>query len=149
MRSYTLLNKLKGNIMSDNLQRVHGDSQPVFAIDTRNGPVAGTAAPAGVTTNFIGPAFQFFSLDLGAALTTQMNIGGAVEAAIKCMTQLSTIQMYQVEAADGLMSVCLYPVGAWTASDLQVALRALGTVNGHVFTGNATAVDVGFKLAAS
>jgi hypothetical protein len=134
--------------MSNNLARVHGDVQPVFAIDTRNGPVASTAAPAGVATNFIGPALAFFGMDIGADPATQMAVGGAVEAVIQCVTQLSVIQLYQVEATSGALSMAVYPVGAWTAATLQTAVRALGTVNGYDLSG-ATVTDVGFKLATA
>ena len=45
---------------------VNGDAQPVFAIDTQNGPVDSNTYLAGVPTNFAGPALDFFGIDLGA-----------------------------------------------------------------------------------
>lgn len=138
----------KENIMANNLQRVHGDVQPVFQIDTRNGPVPSTNPGAGVVTNFIGPAMDFFGLDLGGDPATQLAIGGAVEAVLFSIQQLATTMIYQVEATSGAMSVGVYPVGAYTAADLQAQVRALGTVNTYDLSG-ATVTNVGFKLAVS
>jgi len=130
--------------------RTHGDSQPVFAIDVQNGPVASTADANGTVTNLYGPAFDFFGLDLGAAPTAQLGVGGAVGAVNQAIEQLATIAMYQVQASSAAnnMSVAVYPVGAWTAATLQTAVRALGTVNGYDLSG-ALVTNVGFKLAAS
>jgi hypothetical protein len=44
------------------------------------------------------------------------------------------------------MSIAVYPVAAWTAADLQAAIRALGTVNGYDLSG-AAVTNNGFKLA--
>jgi hypothetical protein len=139
--------------MANNLQKVHGDTQAVFHMDTANGPIAGDAAPTGAVVNLIGPAFQFFGMDLGGDPAAQMNVGGAIEAVIQCAQQLSTVQLYQVQATTGVMSIALFPVGAWTAATLQAAIRVLGpaangTVNGYDMSG-ATVTDLGFKLAAA
>ena len=149
--------------------RTHGDAQPVFAIDTLNGPVASTAVATGATTNFIGPAMDFFSFDLGAAPTAQLGVAGAVSAVLQSMAQLSTVMIYSVSATANAtnMSVGVYPVGAFgetalgTAGyNLQVAIRALGTVNSYSLAGalvsgaasTATAQDgfnQGFRLAST
>lgn len=134
--------------MANNLQKVHGDVQGVFAIDTANGAIAPGAAPAGVATNFIGPAMDFFGMDLGADPATQMAVGGAVEAVLNSIAQLGTVMLYQVEATSGAMSVAVYPKGAYTAANLQTQVRALGTVNTYDLSG-ATVTNVGFKLAAA
>ena len=69
--------------------RTHGDTKPVFAIDTLNG--AGSAT-TGVAVQIAGPKLDFFSMDLGGSLYTsandnQMGTGGAVEKVIQCITQ--------------------------------------------------------------
>ena len=73
--------------------RTHGDSQPVFAIDVQNGPVASTANANGTPTNFVGPAFDFFGLDLGAAPTTQLGVNGAISAVNQAIEQLATVSV--------------------------------------------------------
>ena len=123
--------------------RVHGDSLPVFAIDTLAGP---GGASVGVPVQIAGPKLEFFSLDLGADAAGQLGTGGAVEKVIQCITQLATTHYYQVEDSSGAMSNAVYPVAAWTASSLQTAIRALGTVNGYDLSG-ATVANNGFKLA--
>ena len=124
--------------------RTHGDAQPVFAMDVLNGPVASTTNAANTPTNFTGPKFDFFGLDLGGAPTAQLGVAGAVAAVLQCMEQLSTVMMYQVSPTANAvnMSVALYPTEGWgnvtdgTAGyNLQTAIRALGTVNGYSLSG--------------
>ena len=130
--------------------RTHGDSQPVFAIDTLNGPVASTASADGTTTNFIGPAMDFFGFDLGAAPTDQLGVDEMVAQVMVSIEQLSTVMMYSVQATSNTtnMSVAVYPVGAYTAAALQTQVRALGTVNGYDLSG-AVVTNVGFRLAST
>lgn len=130
--------------------RTHGDAQPVFAMDVQNGPVASTTAADGTTTNFIGPAMDFFGFDLGAAPTTQLGVDEMVAQVMVSIEQLSTVMMYSVAATANVtnMSVAVYPVGAYTAATLQAQVRALGTVNGYDLSG-ATVTNVGFRLAST
>jgi hypothetical protein len=130
--------------------RTHGDAQPVFAMDVQNGPVASSTAADGTTTNFIGPAMDFFGFDLGAAPTTQLGVDEMVAQVLQSIEQLSTVMMYSVSATANVtnMSVAVYPVGAYTAATLQTQIRALGTVNGYDLSG-ATVTNVGFRLAST
>ena len=130
--------------------RTHGDAQPVFAMDVQNGPVAPSTAADGTTTNFIGPAMDFFGFDLGAAPTTQLGVDEMVAQVMVSIEQLSTVMMYSVQATANTtnMSVAVYPVGAYTAAALQTQIRALGTVNGYDLSG-ATVTNVGFRLAST
>jgi hypothetical protein len=130
--------------------RTHGDAQPVFAMDVQNGPVASSTAADGTTTNFIGPAMDFFGFDLGAAPTTQLGVDEMVAQVMVSIEQLGTVMMYSVAATTNVtnMSVAVYPVGAYTAAALQAQVRALGTVNGYDLSG-ATVTNVGFRLAST
>jgi len=130
--------------------RTHGDAQPVFAMDVQNGPVASSAAANGTTTNFIGPAMDFFGFDLGAAPTDQLGVDEMVAQVMQSIEQLATVMMYSVSATSNVtnMSVAVYPVGAYTAAALQTQIRALGTVNGYDLSG-ATVTNVGFRLAST
>jgi len=133
--------------------RTHGDSLPVFAIDT----LAGSGgANLGTAVQIAGPKLDFFSMDLGGELYTsannnQLGTNGAVEKVIQCITQLATVHFYQVDAS-GAMSIAVYPTGAWTASDLEDAIQALGTVsaygtNSSYSLASASVANNGFKLA--
>ncbi len=130
--------------------RTHGDAQPVFAMDVQNGPVASSTAADGTTTNFIGPAMDFFGFDLGAAPTAQLGVDEMVAQVMVSIEQLATVMMYSVAATSNVtdMSVAVYPVGAYTAAALQTQIRALGTVNGYDLSG-ATVTNVGFRLAST
>jgi hypothetical protein len=130
--------------------RTHGDSQPVFAMDTLNGPIASTTNANGTTTNFIGPGMDFFGFDLGAAPTTQLGVSGAISSVLQSIEQLATVMIYSVSATASVtnMSVAVYPLGAYTASALQTQIQALGTVNGYDLSG-ATVTNVGFRLAST
>jgi hypothetical protein len=130
--------------------RTHGDAQPVFAMDVQNGPLAPTTAANGTTTNFIGPAMDFFGFDLGAAPTDQLGVDEMVAQVMVSIEQLSTVMMYAVQATANTtnMSVAVYPVGAYTAAALQTQVRALGTVNGYDLSG-AVVTNVGFRLAST
>ena len=130
--------------------RTHGDAQPVFAMDVQNGPVAPNTAANGTTTNFIGPAMDFFGFDLGAAPTDQLGVDEMVAQVMVSIEQLSTVMMYAVQATSATtnMSVAVYPVGAYTAAALQTQVRALGTVNGYDLSG-AVVTNVGFRLAST
>jgi hypothetical protein len=130
--------------------RTHGDSQPVFAMDTLNGPIASTTNADGTTTNFIGPGMDFVGFDLGAAPTTQLGVSGAISAVLQSIEQLATVMIYSVSATASVtnMSVAVYPLGAYAAADLQTQIRALGTVNGYDLSG-ATVTNVGFRLAST
>ena len=130
--------------------RTHGDAQPVFAMDVQNGPVAPSTAADGTTTNFIGPAMDFFGFDLGAAPTTQLGVDEMVAQVMVSIEQLATVMMYSVSATASVtnMSVAVYPVGAYTAAALQTQIRALGTVNGYDLSG-AVVTNVGFRLAST
>jgi len=125
--------------------KVHGDTQPVFAIDTLAGP---GGAGAGVPVQIAGPKLDFFGMDLGGDPSAQDGTGGAIDAVIRCITQLATVHFYQYQASASAnnFSIAVYPTAAWTASDLQAAIRALGTVNGYDLSG-ATVTNNGFKLA--
>ena len=124
--------------------RTHGDSLPVFALDQQAGP--GAVTGYGHPVNPAGPELDFFSTDLGADAAGQLGTLGAVESVLRCIEQLATVHFYQVEASTGAASFAVYPVGAWSASALQTAIRALGTVNTYDLSG-ATVASNGFKLA--
>ena len=84
------------------------------------------------------------------AITGECGVGEAVEAALQSIAQLATVMMYQVQAG-ALMSVAVYPKGAYTAGTLETQLEALGaTVGANNFDMQVvTVTDLGFKLAVA
>jgi len=142
---------------------VSGGSQPVFSIDTRNGPqlsanVAYT--PAATPTNFAGPALEFYQIGNLSGIQNQAQVNGAVQVIDQALQQLCTIAIQQVNTNS--ISIATYPLGAFggnasvSAAAVQALVVALGNIqitNGGVTTGfSATGAEVtnlGFKLAAS
>ena len=139
-----------------------GGSQPVFATDTLNGPqlaATTTYTPAGVPTNFMGPALDFFGCDLGADPSTEAEVNGMLQTLLQTIQQTATVAIYQVAATANVtnFSVATYPTGAFntatngtdnSAATLQAIVRALGTVAGYNLAA-ADVTNVGFRLASS
>ena len=135
------------------ITNVSGGSQPVFAIDTNNGPqlaATTTYTPAGTPTNLAGPACDFFGCDLGADPSTEAEVNGMLQLLLQSIQQFATVAVYQVAATSNKtnFSVALFPVGAYTATTLQAQIRALGTVAGYDLSA-ADVTNVGFRLATT
>lgn len=120
--------------------RTNGDAQPVFALDTQNGPVAPATASNGVPVQPAGPKLDFFQLTIAGA-TGGQGVNGVVSNALASIQQLATVAMYQVDTGN-LISVAVYPTGAFS-TDGSVGANIRAT------TGASAATNTGFKLAAS
>ena len=116
---------------------VSGGSQPVFATDTLNGPVAqGANLAAQPVVNFQGPKLDFYGITANAALTG--NIGGPATAVngfiantLQAIQQVSTVAMYQVNpAANTVLNVATFPVGGYANS--AVLLATAQAANGAI-----------------
>jgi hypothetical protein len=137
---------------------VSGGSQPVFAIDTLNGPqLAANVAytPAGTPVMIMGPKLDFFGVgNCPSSISNQAEVNGAIQQILQQIQLTSTVAFYQ--AGNTQISLAVYPTGAYTAATLQAAIRGLGniqvsaagTVTGYnVSTVNVT--NVGFDLSAT
>jgi hypothetical protein len=124
--------------------KTKGTSQPVFALDTANGSIAGATSLAGLPVQPQGPKLDFFSLTANASINTSGNTNGYVGNVISSIQQLATVAVYQVDGQQ--ISLAIYPTGAYTAATLvvqaQLANAAIGITAANVG-------DVGFKLATS
>lgn len=103
--------------------RVNGDSKPVFHLDVNSYTNSGVnAVTSGTPVQPQGPKLDFFTFEAAGALT-----GAEVAQAIQSIQQLATIYIYEyTDAAQDLLAVALYPVGAYTAASLETQLQALG-----------------------
>lgn len=108
--------------------RVNGDSSGVAVYDVGVYVNGTTSGAVGTPIQPQGPKLQFLEIDLQADPTAQFGVGGAIEAVLRTVTQMSTLHMYQFNS-DGMGKVVIYPVSGQTAADLQTAIQALGTVN--------------------
>jgi hypothetical protein len=125
------------------ITRVNGDAQPVFAIDVRNGPVSPSAATAGTPVNLAGPKLDFFQVTANTTVAGEQGVDEYVANVIQAVQQISTVAIYQVDAAQ--ISFAVYPTGAFAN-----AAVFLDTAN-ITYTGFQlnSCTNVGFKLATS
>jgi hypothetical protein len=124
--------------------KTNGSTQPVFALDVRNGSPAQTAAlnVAGPVQPQ-GPKLDFFSLVANGNISLTGGVNGYVGNVLQAIQNGTTnagaggtVAMYQV-AADGVtLSIAIYPTGAYTTATLvaaaQVANAAIGIPTANV-----------------
>ena len=124
------------------ITKVHGDTQPVFALDTADGKIAPATATAGTVVNIQGPALDFFSLTANATVAGEQGVSEYVDVVLSAVQQKATIATYQVDATQ--ISLAVYPAGAYTAASLLTAANV--TYTGFQLDSSA---DVGLKLQTS
>ena len=113
-----------------------------------------TFSAVGTPVQFIGKTQKFFAIVAKNGSGTAQDLaaeGGADEAVdiiLRTVSAQTSIHAVQVENTTGQISLILDGADGVTASDIQTAVRALGTANSIDVTGS-TATDVGFKLALS
>jgi len=120
--------------------RAHGDTQPVFALDTRDGPVAASTSIAGVPVQPQGPKLDFFRVVANTSVNGEGGVAEYMANVINAIQQTSTVAVYQ---ADGTaISFAVYPSGAF--ADAATFLAAANIT----FTGFQlnSCTSVGFKL---
>jgi hypothetical protein len=119
------------------ITKVSGGSQPVFAIDELNGPVAQTANIAAQGPfNPAGPKLDFFSVTANASLATQGGVNGYVANVLQAIQQTATVAIAQVGPNPAVINVAVYPTGAFTAATfvaaVQTANAAIGVPTANV-----------------
>jgi len=124
------------------LTKSHGDTQPVFALDTADGKIAPATATAGTPVHPAGPQLDYFTLTANTSVAGEQGVSEYVDTVIKAVQQSATVAAYQVDAT--LISLAVYPAGAYTAASLLTAANV--TYTGFQLSSSA---DVGFKLATS
>ena len=121
---------------------VNGDSQPVFALDTRNGPVAPSTSLAAAPVQPQGPKLDFFRAVANTSINGEGGVREYVANVIQAIQQTATVAMYQVDGV--ALSVAVYPTGAF--ANATVFLNAANiTYTGFQLD---SATNNGFKLSA-
>jgi hypothetical protein len=136
---------------------VNGDAQPVFALDTRNGPVAASSVVVGQAVQPQGPKLDFYRVVSNANIATQQGVQEYVANVIQAVQQTATVAMYQVDTVGGVgvISFGIYPTGAFgdsTANPPTTTSTAIFLAAANVtYTGYQldTCQSLGFKLAAT
>jgi hypothetical protein len=119
------------------ITKVSGGSQPVFATDVLNGPVAQDANIAAQgPVNFAGPKLDFFSVVANASLAAQGGVNGYVANVIQAVQQTATVAIVQVGPTTGQINFAVFPTGAYTTATFvaacQTANAAIGIPTGNV-----------------
>lgn len=125
--------------------RANGDAQPVFALDTQNGPIAPSTSTSGTPVNPAGPELEFFRFVAANTMAAQQGVNGFVSNALQAIQQTTTIAMYQVDAT--ILSVAVYPASAFANTTVALAAANVAGVAGTNQFSSCT--NIGFKLAAS
>lgn len=125
---------------------VSGGSQPVFATDVLNGPIAQTANIAAQgPTNFAGPKLDFFSVTANASVANEGGVNEYVANVIQAVQQTATVAIFQVGPTNTVMNFAVYPTGAFTTATFvtacQTANAAIGISTANV-AGSATFTNV-------
>ena len=113
-----------------------------------------TFSAVGTPVQFIGKTQKFFAIVAknGSGTAQDLAAEGAADEAVdiilRTVSAQTSIHAVQVENTTGQISLILDGADGVTASDIQTAVRAIGTANSIDVTGS-TVTDVGFKLALS
>jgi hypothetical protein len=126
---------------------VSGGSQPVFATDVLNGPVAQTANIAAQgPVQVAGPKLDFFSVTANASVANEGGVNEYVANVLQAIQQTATVAMYQVGPNPAVINVAVYPTGAFAntavfVAAVQTANAAIGVPTANV-AGSATFTNV-------
>ena len=129
------------------ITKVSGGSQPVFATDVLNGPIAQTANIAAQGPfNPAGPKYDFFSVTANASLATQGGVNGYVANVLQAVQQIGTVAIAQVGPNPAVINFAIYPTGAYAntaqfVAQVQTANAAIGVPTANV-AGSATFTNV-------
>jgi hypothetical protein len=125
---------------------VNGESQPVFALDTQNGPVAPSTSLAGQPVQPQGPKLDFFRLVANTSVNGEGGVTEYVANVLQAIQQTSTVAMYQVDGV--AISVATYPTGAFANASTNTSAAVMLAAANVTYTGFQldSCTSVGFKL---
>lgn len=124
------------------ITRVNGDAQPVFHLDTANGPVDPSTSLAGQPVQPQGPKLDFYRFVAANTMNSQGTVDGFVSNVIQSLQQVGTVAMYQVDGV--ALSVAIYPTGCFANTTVATAQANVAGVAGVNQINSST--NVGFKL---
>jgi hypothetical protein len=121
------------------ITKVSGGSQPVFATDVLNGPIAQTANIAAQGPfNPAGPKLDFFAVTANASLATQGGVNGYVANVIQAVQQIATVAIAQVGPNPAQIQFAVYPTGAYTSATFVAQVQTANTTSIGVPNANVT-----------
>jgi hypothetical protein len=130
------------------ITKVSGGSQPVFATDVLNGPVAQTANIAQQGPfNPAGPKLDFYSFVANASLATQGGVNGYVANVLQALQQVTTVAIAQVGPIANTIQVAVYPTGSF--ANVAVAVATVQGANGAIGISSGSNVATFTSLTAA
>jgi hypothetical protein len=131
------------------ITNVSGGSQPVFATDVLNGPVAQSAATAATPVNFQGPKLDFFQVTANTSVAGEQGVSEYVANVIQAIQQTATVAMYQVDGTQ--ISFGTYPTGAFANATTNTSSAVFLSQANITYAGFqlSSCTSIGFKLATS
>lgn len=126
------------------ITRVNGDAQPVFHLDTANGPIPPDTATAGTPVQPQGPKLDFYRFVAANTMASEQGVNGFVSNVIQSLQQVGTVAMYQVDGQ--YLSVAIYPTGCFANTTVATAQANVAGVAGVNQINSST--NNGFKLSA-
>jgi hypothetical protein len=104
------------------ITKVSGGSQPVFATDVLNGTVAqGANIAAQGPVQVAGPKLDFYSFTANASLASAGGVNGYVANVLQAIQQTATVAIAQVGPNPQILTVAVYPTGAFANTSVFVA----------------------------
>ena len=122
---------------------VSGGSQPVFALDTLNGPLPQSTTLAGNSVQPQGPKLDFYRFVAANTMNSQGEVNGFVANVLQALQQTTTVAMYQVDGV--ALSVAIYPTGSFANTTVATAVANTAGVVGVNQINSST--NAGFKLS--
>ena len=123
--------------------RTNGDAQPVFHLDTANGPIPPATLTAGTPVQPQGPKLDFFRFVAANTMAGEQGVNGFVSNVIQSLQQVGTVAMYQVDGV--ALSVAIYPTGCFANTTVATTQANVAGVAGVNQINSCT--NVGFKLS--
>jgi uncharacterized membrane protein YjfL (UPF0719 family) len=74
---------------------------------------------------------DFFSLTANASLATSGNVNGYINSLMQSIQQTSTVAFYQVGPSTQVLSIAVYPSGAYTTTTLVAAAQGANATGGQ------------------
>jgi len=124
--------------------KTNGSTQPVFALDVRDGSIAQTAdLSLQGPVQPQGPKLDFFSLTANANIALQGGVNGYVGNVLQAIQNGGpvdgaggTVAMYELASNGTTLNIAIYPTGAYTTATLVAAAQTANTASIGIPTAN-------------
>jgi hypothetical protein len=124
--------------------KTNGSTQPVFALDVRDGSIAQTAdLSLQGPVQPQGPKLDFFSLTANANIALQGGVNGYVGNVLSAIQNGTTdagaggtVAMYELASNGTTLNLAIYPTGAYTTATLVAAAQVANTASIGIPTAN-------------